>query len=423
MEPGSKEPGRLAASGRPRVFYGYIIVAAGLIIMLIIQGSFTSFGVFFNPIISEFGWLRATISGAPSIAFVFMGFGYIIMGALSDRFSPRIALMVGALVFGAGYLLMSQLGAVWQLYLFYPLVGIGVSASDVVILSTIVRWFVKKRGIMTGITKTGTGLGILIMPLLASYFVSHYGWRNSYIILGILVMVITITVSQFLRRTPEQMGLLPDGELKMVESYSNMATTGLSFAEAVRTSQLWMTCALSLSMFCCVQVVIVHMVPHAIDNGISELSAAGILSIIGGTSILGRVAMGYASDRIGSRLALIVCCSSFIVSFVWLLWARELWMLYLFALVYGFGHGGLFAIVSPLVATMFGIRSHGTLLGIVFCCGNAGGAVGPLMAGYIFDITGSYRIAFFILIALSAIGLTISLALRPMVAVKAEKSN
>ncbi|MFC2033506.1 MFS transporter [Chloroflexota bacterium] len=419
----NKEPGSLAASGKPRIFYGYIIVAAGLIIMLVIQGAFTSFGVFFNPIISEFGWLRATISGAPSIAFVFMGVGYIIMGALSDRFSPRIALTVGALTFGAGYLLMSQLGAVWQLYLFYPLVGMGVSASDVVILSTIVRWFVKKRGIMTGITKTGTGLGILIMPLLTSYFVANYGWRSSYIILGILVMVITITVSQFLRRTPEQMGLLPDGELKMVESYSDMASTGLSFAEAVRTRQLWMTCAAVLTMFCSSQIIVVHIIPHAIDNGIPELSAAGIMSIIGGTSILGRIVMGYANDRIGSRLALTICCIIFVVSFIWLLWAKELWMLYLFALVYGFGHGGLFAIVSPLVATMFGTRSHGTLLGIVFCCAQTAGAIGPLLAGYIFDVTGSYQIAFFILIALSVIGLMISSALRPMVDVKAEISD
>jgi len=161
------------------------------------------------------------------------------------------------------------------------------------------------------------------------------------------------------------------------------------------------------------QAVIVHIVPHATDLGISALIAANILAIIGGLSIVGRVGMGSAGDRIGNKPALGVCFIVMLVAFIWLLGAKELWMLYLFAAAYGFGYGGLGAVTSPIVAELFGLRAHGAILGVVIFIQLIGCAVGPLLTGRIFDVTGSYQGAFFIFVALSVTGLILTSLLRP----------
>ena len=134
------------------------------------------------------------------------------IGVLTDKFGPRVIMTTCALFFGVGHLLMSQVGAVWQIYLVYIVIGAGLSAGDVVPLSVVVRWFVKKRGIMSGIMKVGTGLGMMVLPLVANWLITDYGWRKAYIVHGIIVLAVVIPLAQLLRRDPRQIGQLPDGE-------------------------------------------------------------------------------------------------------------------------------------------------------------------------------------------------------------------
>ena len=154
-------------------YYGYVIAAVCFGIQAIGVGTYVAYGVFFNPLISEFGWSRAAISGASSLAFFFMGLFGILVGRLNDRIGPRIVMVVTGFLFGLGHLLMSRIDAVWQLYLVYSvIIGIGLSSVDVIALSTTARWFIKKRGIMTGIVKIGTGAGQFIMPLTSSILIT-----------------------------------------------------------------------------------------------------------------------------------------------------------------------------------------------------------------------------------------------------------
>ena len=180
--------------------------------MMIIHGIVNTFGVFFNPLLTEFASTRAAISAANSLAFLTTGCAAIFMGLLSDRFGPRAVLTTCAVFFGVGHLLMSQVSTLWQTYLCFIVIGIGFSSSDVVPLSIVVRWFVKKRGMMSGIMKVGTGLGIMVMPLVASVLIGKLEWRNAYLILGTMVLVVVIPLVQLLQRDPQTMGLLPDGE-------------------------------------------------------------------------------------------------------------------------------------------------------------------------------------------------------------------
>ena len=332
-----KEIFEFVASNKPRFFYGYVVVAAAFFIQFMAWGINNSFGVFFNPLLSEFGWLRVTISGAVSINFLVHGLVSIFVGGLNDRFGPRLIMTICGFFLGLGYLLMSSVNAVWQLYLFFGLIaGLGLSGMDVIILSTIARWFEKKRGTMSGLIKVGTGAGMLVMPIFVTWLITTYGWRTAFAVLGLLILVMIISLSQSLVRDPAKKGQLPDNEREADVSKMDTSEHGLSFQETVRTRQFWTVCAVYLLILACVFTILPHIVQHAIDLGISATSAASVLATIGGVSIAGRIIMGSAGDRIGNRMALLICLIFLFAGLIWLQVAKSLWMFYVFATVYGF---------------------------------------------------------------------------------------
>ncbi len=382
--------------------------------MMIIHGTVNTFGVFFNSLLTQFDTSRAALSAASSLGFFTMGFAAILMGVLADRFGPRAVLTTCAVFFGVGHLLMSQVSTLWQIYLCFIVIGIGFSSSDVVPLSIIVRWFVRRRGAMSGIMKVGTGLGMMVIPLVASVLIGKFEWRNAYLILGTLVLVVVIPLVQLLRRDPQETGLLPDGKRQPDVKSPVLAEEGLSLREVLRTRQLWIVCGFYVTIIFCSQSVLIHIVPHAVDLGVSPTIAAGVVSTVGGMSMLGRLVMGFLGDRIGHKRAVVICFVILVIALSWLQVARELWMLYLFAAIYGFNLGGFMALISPLIAGLFGTRSQGTLLGIVIWSGTSVGSISPILTGRIFDITGSYQLAFLILLMMAVIGLILAILIRPI---------
>ena len=192
---------------KARYFYGYNIVAAGFTIQAVCIGAMFAYGVFFKELQAEFGWSRATISGASSLAFLIMGVVGILAGRFNDRLGPRLLIATSAVFLGLGYLLMSRMQSPWQLYVVYGvLAGIGFSTHDVITLSTVARWFVKRRGVMSGIVKVGTGCGQLLGPLIATLLLAIFGWRHSNLIIGLAIPVALVAVAQLMRRDPQGMG-------------------------------------------------------------------------------------------------------------------------------------------------------------------------------------------------------------------------
>jgi MFS family permease len=394
--------------------YGHVIAATCFCIQFVGIGTYFSYGVLFNPLLDEFGWTRASISGAGSMAFLLMGLLGIGVGRLNDRFGPRVLMTISGVFYGLGYFLMSRLESVWQLYFFFTIIfGIGLSTVDVIPLTTIARWFIRKRGIVTGIVKVGTGAGQMVIPFLVSVLIIHYGWRSTSVIVGVAVLIILVTVAQLLRRDPGQMGLLPDGESPGATDSPVGEPEGLSLSEAVRTRQFWTICSAKLAIVFCLMTVMVHIVPFAREIKISPTIAAGLLATIGGVSMAGRFFSGIALDRIGSKRVMIISFILLIAVFLWLQIATRLWMLYLFSVFYGLSHGGFFTSFSPIVAEFFGIKSHGVLFGITMFCGTFGGALGPITAGYVFDVTGAYAGAIWICILISLIGVGLVATLKP----------
>ncbi len=405
----------MAENRKPKFFYGYIIASAGFIIMVIMWGALYSFGIFFKPLLAEFGWTRAATAGAYSLFFVLHGFLYIFTGRLTDKFGPRIITTICGFFFGLGFLLISQINAIWQFYLLYGVIlAIGASGGWVPLASTLSRWFIKRRGLVIGIVVSGVGFGTVIMPPIANWLILSYGWRTSYIIVGFIALIVLLLAAQFLRRDPAQMGQLPYGVDQIKGEVSNLPSQGFSFWKAIGTSQFRLLCVAFFCFGFCLHVIMVHIAPYATDLGFSAIMAANILAIIGGLSIAGRITTGGAGDRIGNKLALVTSFILSSVALLWLLLAQEVWMLYLFAVVFGFAYGGWSALMSPMTAELFGLKSHGAILGSVIFVFTVGSAIGPVLAGRIFDITGSYQLAFLISAALSIAALILALLLRPI---------
>lgn len=395
--------------------YGYLIFAACFTIQAVGIGSYVAYGVFFNALISEFQWSRATISGASSLAFFIMGFVGMLIGRLNDRYGPRLLMSVTSLFFGAGLILMSQVDSLLQLYIFYGvLFGIGLSSIDVIALTTIARWFSIRRGAMTGLVKVGTGAGQFTIPLIASFLIGVVGWRYTCLIIGVAASFILFCVAQILKRDPFDYQPASRKDASSRQQLGRFESSSLSFAESRKTSQFWNLCMVNFLVIFCLISIIIHIVPHARDLGLSATQAAGALSTIGGVSMLGRFLSGLAIDRHGSRTIMGACLLLLIISLLWLQVAQTFWMLLLFACIYGLAHGGLFTAISPMVAEIFGIKAHGTLLGIVVCFGTTGGAVGPIFTGQLFDMTGSYAIAFWAFILISACSFAILSRLKPI---------
>ncbi|OQY03416.1 MAG: hypothetical protein B6I22_11625 [Desulfobacteraceae bacterium 4572_123] len=348
----------LTKNSKSPFFYGYTIIAASFFIQIIVWGIANSFGVFFAPLLNEFNWTRATLSGAASLCFLVHGFISILMGNFNDRFGPRLIMTGCGIILGTGFLLMGTINSIWHLYLFYGLVaGVGLSATDVVLLSTTARWFEKKRGMMSGIIKVGTGLGMVIMPIFITWLLNGYGWRSAFTVLGATILVSVIFFAQFLVRDPAAKAQFIDNKTDYTSANLNKTEVGLTFHEVISTRQFWIICSIYFIILFCVFTIIIHIV-------------------------------------------------------IWLQIASYLWMFYLFAIIYGFAHGGFFSLVSPLLARQFGTKSHGSIYGIVIFCSTLGGAIGPLTAGYIFDITHSYNIIFLLLAAMCTMALILTAFLK-----------
>jgi MFS family permease len=397
-------------------FDGYRIVAACFVIQGATIGSMFAYGVFFPALEAEFGWSRAMISGASSLGLVIMGVMAVAAGRFNDVIGPRILISVSAVCFGIGYGSMASLQAPWELFLFYGvLAGIGYSTHDVVTLSTIARWFVRRRGAMTGIAKVGTGVGQLLVPVIAASLIAAYGWRSAVFIVGAGAMLLLIVAAQFMRRDPRGAGQHPDGvAMKSSPAAAHPSETGMSLAGAAATRQFWILCTVQLAVFFCLMTVMIHIVPHATDRGVAPAVAATLLSTIGAISIAGRLTIGALIDVLGGRRSLMICFVVLLASLALLQLAQATWMLFLFAAVYGFAHGGFFTVMSPTLAELFGTGSHGVIFGIVLFSGTIGGALGPLLAGAVFDTSGSYEVVFMILTAFCVFGLLMSIMLRPM---------
>lgn len=408
MQPESNVP------TRPGFFYGYVIVIASLLTLVLTHGTRYSFGVFFKPMASELDWTRAITSGAFSLSWVVEGAFSILVGHFNDRFGPRVVMTVLGFLAGMSYVLMSQVTTVWQFYLFYGIIGGAGNCTFVPLVSTIARWFTRRRSTMTGIAIAGIGIGSTAGPLVAGKLIDAFNWRVAYFLLGAAVIIVVILAAQFLKRDPGMIGQRSYGEEVIKGPGPSLQTTGFTLPEAVRTRQFWLFAAMMGCLGFAFFALQVHVAPYATDLGMSPATAAVILAAIGASSIIGRAVLGSVGDRIGNKNAFILGFVAMTLALLWLLATTGAWQIYVFAFVFGLGYGNSATQESPLSAALFGLKSHGLIFATASIGFTMGAALGPWLTGYIFDAAQSYRPAFMISAGIGALGFLLNALLKPV---------
>ena len=392
---------RLPFRLKDRLFYGWVVVAAFLVIGITFYGIHFSFGVFFKSIESEFNLTRAATSAVLSANMLLAGVYSFFAGWALDRYGPRIVVLLMGIFTGLSLVLTSQTNALWQLFITYSLLlAMGTGPLYVVPMSVVSRWFDKKRGMALGLSSLGVGLGMVVMAPFATYLITNFDWHTAYLIIGLIAWSVALPLSLLLKKDPREVGALPDG----VKAYTEAAKSegdsiqpiDSSLSQLFRTRNFWLFVFIWFLFAACLFLIFTHLVPHITDIGFSAGQAAVVLSLIGVASIPGRLIMGIVSDRLGRKLAVSTCTLLLAGAIVWLVWAQDLWSLYLFALVFGFFHSGIGSSGAALISDTFGLGKIGAIFGLLEIGFGIGAAVGSAIGGIIFDINQSYSLAFLI---------------------------
>ena len=398
-------------------FAGWNVAWAAFAVMAVAYGVQFSFGVLIPDIERDTGWSRTQISLAYSLYVMLYSSLSIVSGIVTDRSGPRRVLTAGALFLTAGYLVTASSEQLWQLYLgLGVLAAVGMSAAYVPCNATVVRWFVRRRGQALSLATAGVGLGGLVLPPLAGLVSRAAGWRVTYVALAALVGVCLLVAARVMVGSPEERGLRPDGDLPVQPATATVDPSGgqpasegdsVAVREALRTAVFWVIFALFGATWIVVFFPPVHLSPFAEDLGLSRPAAAAAVGAIGAGGLVGRLVSGSASDRVGRLPVLGTVIGFQAVAFALFALSEGPATLYPAALMFGFGYGGSTSLFPAVVGDQFGRAHVGALVGLIFGGAGSLAAVGPALAGYLYDVTGGYRGAF----ALAAGANGVSLAL------------
>ncbi len=404
-------------AGREVQSRAWLVVAAGFLMVFILYGTYYCFGVFLKPMLAELGWTRTMISGALSLYMLVHGGCSMVMGSLSDRYGARLIAAISALIVAMGYGLVSMTTMPWHMYVgFGILVGIGMGAAYVTPVSMVTKWFSKKRGLALGIVAAGVGAGQMTLPPIIKYMITLFGWRPSFVILGVMVSLIGIPVALLLKSPTGRGYGIPRVESEKPEAEAHQRESShydWTVREVLRASGFWLLFLIFSSLAFGVAIMTTHLVAHLEDTGIDSVPAALVLSLIGGSGIIGRIFIGEAGDRVGNRQMLTACMILQALLMFFLIKAEHMWVFYLISVLYGLSYGGALPVIISLSSESYGVAFAGAILGILFFGATIGGAIGAFSAGYIFDVTGSYAFAFFAGGTVITSGVILSFLLRP----------
>jgi MFS family permease len=382
---------------RPTVFYGWVVVFAAFLVMLTGFGAAYTFPAFFDPLSESFGATRGTVS----LVFSLAGFLYFLLGAVSgplaDRLGPRPVVGFGLACVGLGLIAASFADSLAAIVVFYGIgIGLGVGFSYVPAIGTVQRWFLAKRGQASGWAVAGIGIGTMAGPPVAAWAIEHLGWRGAYVAFGIAALVLGAVATFLLRGSPDSMGLQPDGVPVPDHKGPRGGTArpeevpGLALGAVLRHPAFWRLYGGAALACLGTFVPFVHLAPFAQDQGLSHLEGVWLVGLIGVGSTLGRFVLGGLADRLGRgrALGLIVLLTGLTLLY-WLV-AVGFWALAVFALAFGLFYGGFVALVPAFTTDLFGLRAASAVIGVLYTSVAFGTLLGPTLAGWAFDTTGSY---------------------------------
>ena len=384
-----------------RVYYGWWIVAASMLLTALSSGSaFYAFGLFIVPFDEDFGWSRGQVSGAISLHFLIVGLTGPFAGRFIDRHDARILILIGLAIAGTSYLALTLVSTLWTLYVLWAVLAVGTALFGIVPVGVLIaRWFDRRRGMATGIAMVGVGLGGLVLAPVTGSVIDSYGWERAATFLGLLLITLPVPfILLLIRNTPANLGLLPDGadpsDAAAADARKRAAETTWRPADALRTPAFWFVGGAFFLASTATVGVLQHQASFMRDYALAPTMAALGVGITSGVGAAGKLAFGYFADRFPVRYAALVSFGCQATGLVLLLLTQQTWALWTYVVLFGIGMGATVVLVPLLVAEVFGTGSFGTLFGSVNAVQGLGLAVGPLAGGIIFDASGSYAIAF-----------------------------
>lgn len=401
-----------------KFFYGWGIVLASFASLAIVFGARLSFQVFFVALIEDFGWSRASTAGVFSVSMIVFSLTAVPFGWLLDRIGPRKLFSTGAMLFAAGLLMSGWVSTQWQLYFWYGLVAsLGITILGLSNYATIIaRWFRRKRGTAMGLAFAGTGIGTLVIIPLTERWITAWGWRAAMAGQAALLMAIVLPLSAFvLRLRPAELGLYPDGDAPSLapdprrNKPAALSAGNWSLGQAIRTPAFWLLLVASFGGLFSLRMLTVHQVAAAVDVGFDRFFAAAVMGFSGGIVVLAFIGWGLLADRIGRRRAFVVSSVTMGAAIVTLLIihdASQVWLLYLYAILFGLGEGSRSSLLTAIMSDTFPGDSVGRINGFVGMAFGAGAATGSWLAGYLFDLTGSYAPALWVSLGITALSVT-----------------
>lgn len=412
------------AATKPRIFYGWYMVAASVVTNTIFSAAyFQGFGVLILPIERAFGWDRWVVSAAMSLRQLESGIVSPAIGFLLDRYSARKLIFWSAVIAGAGFIGLGFTTGLVTFFLFFVVISLGASGvSHAVTWPVLIsRWFRRNRGLATGLAVTGPMFGSPIV-ILNTQIEEAYGWRVVLFGYGALILIGITLLSMIVRDRPEPYGLRPDGDPpdenapreNLVGPKQRSSEAGLSLHAVLRTKEFWLFTGYLAGTFIVNSAFQVHMIPYIQqDLGLSAAWAATVMSIVFICSGIGRVGGGYLFDRMDYRIVLAAVAAMMGIGLLYLqvVEVRTVWATLPFALLFGISFGCLVPMRGAVGSIMFGTRTIGGILGILQGSSVGAGVVGPLAMGIIFDLNGNYSVAIWGLIVISALMVPMSLAM------------
>ncbi len=413
----------------PRFYYGwYVVGAAAAINFANAAVAIAILSIFIIPIGNELGWTRTEIAGAASLGAILGAAFAPISGWVIDRVGSRVILVVGCIIIAAACLYLSVVQTLVGFYIVFTLARASELGITSVGTSTAIgKWFLLYRGRTTGLIFFAESAGIIILAPIIQMIIGAEGWRMAWVVLaGWMFAIGVIPSALFMRRQPEDMGLNVDGRVRNVASETGLPASNnnrdskeevsWSFAQALRTPTFWL---LLISLFIVsigTSGVGVHLVPHLIQQGLSSQSAVGAISVMFAAGALASVALGFAGERISPRILMVLTYLLVAFSIGILLVADTIPETYLFAITSGTATTAFFIMPFLLCSSYYGRASLGSIYGVSKAVQVGGLALGPVIAGLVYDTTGSYQGAFlwFGLLAFAS-SLLILIARRPTI--------
>lgn len=407
-------------SGKNGFFYGWVIVVVGILVGALGYGIRYSFSVIFSSLLEQFQWSRGATAAILSFHILAYGITAPIAGALVDRLGARKTMALGATLVAIAVVVSSLSTALWHFYLsFGLLMGAGLSLlGSVSFTRVLANWFVNKRGLALSLMFFGSGGSHLLYPLVA-FLIGRVGLRGTFLLEAAMVVgFILPVVILFVRSHPGEKGLLPDGGRKPPANSEARQEAARDIADkawadndwtlprAMKTLPFWMLCFTAFTVWGITEhMMIAHHVAFAEDVGYSKLYASSVLALFGVMMSIGALA-GLISDRIGREAAFSIGTVVGILGLVMIMLIRDTsqpWLLYLYSILFGFGIGMTIPILAASATDLFQGRNAGAAIGFVWFAFSIGGAIGPWLGGFIFEVSGSYLPAFIIATVVFAI--------------------